>query len=229
MAPLRSAALCLIALLALGSPSWAQEPGKSDPKATGTKPDNAKPDTAKESIEWKPDKKLDWDKFKGGKPKKADHDAETFAFIQRSYECKVNGEYSFDAHAEFVPAYSTVDPEKKSPGLLAHEQIHFDIWQKHAAEFHKKLGEILKEKCKCNRSVADERAMKEAISAAWRAATQAADAENKKYDDETNHGQKDKEQQEWAEKIAKLPRPKSRPPARIARRPRPNARKSWLT
>ena len=118
MAPLRSAALCLIALLALGSPSWAQEPGKSDPKATGTKPDNAKPDTAKESIEWKPDKKLDWDKFKGGKPKKADHDAETYAFIQRSYECKVNGEYSFDAHAEFVPAYSTVDQEKKSPGLL---------------------------------------------------------------------------------------------------------------
>src|SRR5258708_4950958 len=77
MAPLRSAARCLIALLALGSPSWAREPGKSDPKATGTKPDNAKPDTAKESIEWKPDKKLDWDKFKGGKPKKADHDAET--------------------------------------------------------------------------------------------------------------------------------------------------------
>ena len=218
MAPLRSAARCLIALLALGSPSWAQEPGKSDPKATGTKPDNAKPDTAKESIEWKPDKKLDWDKFKGGKPKKADHDAETFAFIQRSYECKVNGEYSFDAHAEFVPAYSTVDPEKKSPGLLAHEQIHFDIWQKHAAEFHKKLGEILKEKCKCNRSVADERAMKEAISAAWRAATQAADAENKKYDDETNHGQKDKEQQEWAEKIAKdlgQPVPKA-PPAPAA-------------
>jgi len=215
MAPLRSAARCLIALLALGSPSWAREPGKSDPKATGTKPDNAKPDTAKESIEWKPDKKLDWDKFKGGKPKKADHDAETYAFIQRSWECKVNGEYSYDAHAEFIPEYSTVDPGKKSAALLAHEQIHFDIWQKHAAEFHKKLGEILKEKCKCNRSVADEKAMKEAISAAWRAATQAADAENKKYDDETNHGQKDKEQQEWAEKIAKdlgQPAPKA-PPA----------------
>lgn len=218
------AMLCVVATLALSPVTRAQEPPKSDPKATGAKPADAKPgdkpgsEVAKEGVDWKPDTKLGWDKFKGGTPKKKDEDgndldAETYVWIPISYKCKVNGEYSFDVHAQFIPAYSTVNPKNQTPALLAHEQLHFDIWQKHAADLKKKLADIFKEKCKCNMLAADRKALTDAIDAAYGAAVKDAEAENKKYDDETKHGTKEKEQQQWAEKIAKdLGQPAPAPP-----------------
>jgi hypothetical protein len=203
-----SAMLCIVAILAFGPAAYAQGPGS---KKAG---DNPGADAG--GVEWKPDAKLDWSKFTGGMPGKdengKDLDAETYAFIQREYSCK-NGEYSLDVHAEFVPKFSKTNPKKQSAALLAHEQIHFDIWQKYAAEFKKKLADILKEKCKCKMSAADEKALREAVSAAYSDATRVARAKNKEYDDETDHGTKETEQQQWAKKIAgDLGQPAPTPP-----------------
>jgi len=199
-APLRSAALCLIALLALGSPSWAQKTG---PKDTDAKPGDTKAAPTDPDIKWQPGSKLDWSQFKGGKPKDQNHHAETVATMWPTYKCNPDGTYTLDVQAQFSQKHSTVDPDKMGPELLAHEQLHFDIAQKHAVALKKKLEEIFKAKCKCKMSSKDIDAFNGAVKAAEKAEYAALDAEQKQYDDETDHGDKKEPQKKWATNIAK--------------------------
>jgi Bacterial protein of unknown function (DUF922) len=209
-APLRSAALCLVALLALGSPSWAQ---KTDPKGADAKPGDTKAAPTDPDIKWQPGSKLDWSQFKGGMPKKEGLHAETVATMWPTYKCNADGTYTLDVQAQFSQKHSTVDPANTGPDLLAHEQIHFDIAQKHAIALKKKLDEIFKAKCKCKMSAKDIDEFNSAVKAAETAEYTALAAEQKQYDKETDHGQKKEAQQQWANNISKdLGQPAPAPP-----------------
>ena len=202
------AALCLVVLLA--SMAWAQDAGKGG-DAKGGDANASKP------IDWKPDTKLDWKDFKGGKPKDDSLDAETAGSLSSPWTCSKDGKYSFKVKAQFEPDKSTTKgPEAQTKELLAHEQIHFDLLQKQAIALEKTLKDIFEKNCKCPMDAAKLKAMGELVDAATKAAVDAWNEEGKRYDDETNHGTKAEEQQKWAKDTAKAlgqPEPQAPPPA----------------
>lgn len=174
----------------------AQGPGGNNAKA----PEKPAPIPL---IKWKPGEKLGWDNFKGGMPRDATKHAETSSTIEALGPCKwETGEYDVQVYAVFSQLNSTTDPDKQTPKLLAHEQLHFDIEQKHAFALKEKWEEIYKARCKCNMSAEDMRALRQAREAARAEVMAAADAEQKLYDSETEDGTNAEKQTEWSERIA---------------------------
>jgi hypothetical protein len=169
---------------------------------------DAKTDKPKEeTIDWKPDSKLEWKNFKGGKPPAQYAKIVTSLAIDAA-ACKDTTAYKITVRAQMFPESSGVDPEVQSPEALGHEQLHFDIAQKHAVALNKAFDAIFSERCKRKYTDGELETLRRAIAAEYRAFY----AEQARYDDETKHGKKTKKQQEWAEKIAKdLGRPAPAP------------------
>ncbi|WP_158800633.1 hypothetical protein [Pedobacter sp. L105] len=83
---------------------------------------------------WDTNSPLTWDDFKGmEKDKKFDSETKSNTFIGEPYKYKRLGSdsnsyvFEFQVRSVMVRSKSWVDPASKTPSLLAHEQLHFDI------------------------------------------------------------------------------------------------------
>lgn len=153
-------------------------------------------------LSWDKGTPLNWHHFKGT-PDAEDkvHAAVTFAGIDLKAE-RVNllGEITFSARAVFDQQQSWSYPERQTPEILQHEQLHFDIAEVYARKLERKLNSL-------NIRQGQKAAAKELLQRYTRAqlACQA------RYDAETVHGLNRQQQQAWHELIRReLSNPSSR-------------------
>ncbi len=98
-----------------------------------------------ESIRWEADRKLSWEDFRGTPPESKRVAATTASGISYSYKTTGSpGRYRLDYEvlAYFYPQQSWYHPDLCDPGVLAHEQLHFDITELYA----RRMREILARK-----------------------------------------------------------------------------------
>jgi len=142
-------------------------------------------------IEWSPTRLLTWADFKGKADKSSPYEAVTYTTIEvRSLQLDEKQiEYIITNSFEKKSSWSK---DKKSVGLLKHEQLHFDISELVVRKMRKKL---LSKKYK---------SIKEIQNFA-RDAFGECEKERKHlnvlYDKETNHSINKDKQKEWEDKI----------------------------
>ena len=146
-------------------------------------------------VVWQANQPLSWENFKGV-PDKDDwvHGAVTYAGFDVQVEEVhfFSREVLFKVVAVFDQRQSWVKPEKKDSGLLAHEQLHFDIAELFARKLEKKLNSL-------KVSVHDKAVVKK-----WQDYfTKAQLSLQNKYDHETVHGIRKEQQLAWQQEISR--------------------------
>jgi len=137
--------------------------------------------------------KLRWADFQGEIPKNSKFDALTHSAISLNFD-GANITLNFDIQTVFSP----VDSWKKvgvDDYILKHEQVHFDI-----TEYHSRL---LRKKLKDHR-FKNFAAVEKDIMRIFNESSNAANAMQVKYDEETDHSINRKKQAKWNSKIKKL-------------------------
>ena len=97
----------------------------------------------KEAIRWEADRKLSWEDFRGTPPESKRVAATTASGISYSYKTTgVPGRYRLDyeVSAYFYPQKSWYHPDICDSGVLAHEQLHFDISELYARRMRETLA-----------------------------------------------------------------------------------------
>ncbi|HHG83368.1 MAG TPA: DUF922 domain-containing protein [Bacteroidetes bacterium] len=141
-------------------------------------------------IRWRKSRKLNWDDFQGQAVRGMGMDALTESGISFSWTCGYRG-FEFNTYAMFVPEKSWV--RQRTPALLAHEQLHFDITELHARKirkFFRQKGDV----CRLG-----QRAINAAAQAIIRASTEMQNL----YDRETRHSENEAEQSRWQQEVAR--------------------------
>jgi hypothetical protein len=142
-----------------------------------------------DEIRWQESRKLTFTDFKGNVPAVTPWAATTSSVISFSYET-LNGKLTkVVTHASFDPQKSWM--KKKSPEVLAHEQLHFDITE----VFTRKLYHDIVEK-----NSAD----KKELTNLFQQKNKECEEMQQQYDDETDHGTIEEAQAKWKEKIAAM-------------------------
>lgn len=139
-------------------------------------------------LRWEEGKPLRWHHFKG-RPEAEDkvHAAVTFAGIDlKADRINLLGEITFRAHAVFDQQQSWSFPERQTPEILQHEQLHFDIAEVYARKLERKLNALRIRK-----------GQKAAAKELQQRYTRAQLACQARYDAETVHGLNRQQQQAW--------------------------------
>lgn len=105
----------------------------------------AAPVNDKVKIQWKADRQLTWDDFRGSPASSGSYVASTNSGISFSYSIGTrNGETMLDytVRSNFYPEQSWYLPEAASTYILKHEQTHFDISELHARKLRKRLSAV---------------------------------------------------------------------------------------
>jgi hypothetical protein len=163
-------------------------------------------------IEWSADRLLTVKDFKGKVPARAGDTSLSWVAIDSSWECDA-GKASWRARAVFDPNRSFwremnrniwQEPNDRPPmawptddggrGLLAHEQLHFDLTEIWARKIRAVL-ETLPAACKTPGASHGVETAIAAIEREWL-------AEQQRYDKETGHGLDAARQKAWAAKTA---------------------------
>lgn len=147
-----------------------------------------------ETIKWKAEK-LTWEDFKASpKPAHERQVASTQSGITYAWSYAPEGDkinLTYDVFANFYPKKSWVVPKEKTPELLAHEQLHFDISEWHARKLLKAL-----------KAYEPMRNIRTDLARIYRQIELERKREQAKYDRETRHGLNKIAQKEWAEFVA---------------------------
>jgi len=164
--------------------------------ATPAKPQPAA-DTDRDLLSWNEFYKLQWHDFQGTPDEDSRGDAGAAVRIKAT-PFLVKKEIKYDVHALFDRKKSWA--RDKSPSLLAHEQLHFDIAELYARKIRKKISEL------SSQGVDDIKIYNNAIHALLLE----SNAFDERYDLETLHGALSKKQAAWdqrvGEALAKLQR-----------------------
>jgi len=158
-------------------------------KATIYKVDDAK--AYEKKIEWSADRKLTWQDFKAAPVTGTDFSAATsVGFSYQSVPGPLFSRIKFVVKNTFNCDLSWVNPRhNKNAYLLSHEQLHFDICEVHARLLRKKFAEnkltIFNVK-QC--------------SAYFNEVFAGYEAQQKLFDEESDHGINEKKQAEWRSK-----------------------------
>jgi hypothetical protein len=145
--------------------------------------------TSEEEIRWNKSQRLDWDDFKARPDRRSQMDALTESGISFSWGCDARG-FKHETYSMFIPSKSWV--KTKTPELLRHEQLHFDITELHARKIRKYFGE-LRNPCRLGQSGIN--------SAAQKLIRESTEMQNQ-YDRETMHSENEGEQRRWEQQIA---------------------------
>ncbi|MCC9135186.1 DUF922 domain-containing protein [Pontibacter silvestris] len=142
-----------------------------------------------EKLVWSPERRLNWEDFKGQPDEKNPHHALTAANMAVDASWK-NNQFIYEVKCVFLPTESW-SKNKSSYKLLAHEQLHFDLTEVHARQLRKQLKSLSINaknlKSDLNRTV--DGAFKE-----WK-------AEQELFDKLSKHGLDSTSQNEWAYSI----------------------------
>lgn len=146
------------------------------------------PTSEKESISWNEFYKLQWHDFRGVPDENSRGDAGAAVQI-KAKPFLVKKEIRYDVVALFDRNKSWA--RDRSPSLLAHEQLHFDIAELYAREIRKKVNEFNE------RGVSDLSTYNTAIQELLLESNRA----DEQYDLETLHGALSKKQEAWVKKV----------------------------
>ena len=109
------------------------------------------------------------------------------------------------SRAYLQPDKSYVKPTAKEAALLKHEQGHFDIAEIFARQLTSKSSMVMC--CKADGTMKTFAEISKELSAIEKEVLKAWDDYNKAYDMETDHSVKQKEQNDWNDKISKALEP----------------------
>lgn len=148
-----------------------------------------------DTIRWSSEYKLKWDDFKG----KADDTSPYSAQSNCMFTFRVTPQYQ-DAtlmlHLQIYPCFtkksSWVKADKKEPGLLAHEQLHFDICELYIRQLRKA---VMNAKLSLFNS---DKEIRDLFDKAW----QDYQLAQQLYDMETQHGLIPHEQLRWEKDVS---------------------------
>jgi hypothetical protein len=146
-------------------------------------------DGSEQEIRWVPNHRLSWSDFKGRPDRSSGMDALTESGISFSWSCDARG-FHQETYSMFVPTKSWV--KTKTPELLKHEQLHFDITELHARKIRKYFGEM-RNPCRMG-----QRGINTAAERFIRASTEMQHL----YDKESGHSEIEAEQRRWEQEIA---------------------------
>jgi hypothetical protein len=171
-----------------------------------------------QEISWGVDRPLTWDDFRGAVDASAPakNVALTAATLGWGYEVQtriVGADCSYRiseirSSARFHPGRSWVRPGHRTPGVLAHEQGHFDITEVHRLMFDAAVGALAGAARPCEgktaRRVAKfiEREVEQLIGEPYERVWRKHLAKQDAYDRETGHGTNADSQRRWLELIA---------------------------
>lgn len=142
----------------------------------------------RQELSWNEFYKLRWDDFQGKPDENSESDAGT-AIAIRAKPFLVNKKVKYDVVAIFNRSKSWV--RDRSPSLLAHEQLHFDIAELYARKIRKKVKELNAQGV--NDIDTYNKAIRELLTESNKA--------DEQYDLETLHGALGRKQAAWADKV----------------------------
>ena len=147
-------------------------------------------------INWEESRPLAWADFKGRADNSSPFDALTMGNIGYSFEeIKPNTEYKLILNISFEQKKSWVKSKRDTERLLAHEQLHFDIFELHLRMLVKKIED---EKVLTGLKFSDK------LSKVYNKTYGELVKFQEKYDKETNHSKNEEKQKEWQEKVQKM-------------------------
>jgi hypothetical protein len=149
------------------------------------------PDT--DFIPWEADSKLKWSDFHGKAQMSSSHDALSHCGLSMDMSMQ-GGEISFIVKAVFDRKQSWVKNAESSSELLAHEQLHFDIYEQYARELRKRLSESTFNEDAYDVSRKTNKVYKEVNKELLLA--------QQNYDKETDHSLVKTKQMEWESRVA---------------------------
>jgi hypothetical protein len=130
-------------------------------------------------FEWDSIRKLTWEDFKGRSTNSEEGD------VAATTSCRFGLQANNTITNEFICYQSSVKPDQKTPSLLAHEQLHFDLCEVYTRRLRKQLPELKPEE----------------IQDAFIRMHKLYKEQQDLYDTETNHGLEPQAQARWAHTI----------------------------
>jgi hypothetical protein len=146
-------------------------------------------------ILWSKDRSLTWADFKGGVVQTSkDQKATTCSQITMTPDNinKIRDSVKYIISAQMVKNKSWKIKASTTDYLLKHEQLHFDITELYIRILRKAISETLFKK----------KTFSDQIENLYKKCIKSWEAEQKKYDKETNHSINELKQEEWNKKIA---------------------------
>jgi len=151
---------------------------------------------ADHAFAWSAGRPLAWRDFQGSPPSEGSEGAKISYTLYSGWKCK-GAAFEFRMIAGFRPRRSWVKAVVLNDSLqrrtvLGHEQTHFDLAEVHARRMQRAFGDLARP---CARTDAE-------LSALAQRLTQEEKAEQRRYDEETNHGLLADQQAAWSRDVA---------------------------
>jgi len=151
---------------------------------------------ADQAFAWSAARRLTWSDFQGVPPAEGAEGARTAYTLYYAWRCR-GATFEFLAIAGFRPRQSwvkrlVVNDPAQSRSVLAHEQTHFDLTEVHARGMRRHFAALAKP---CRKTDGE-------LTAVARRLVAEEKAEQRRYDDETNHGVLAERQAAWSRGVA---------------------------
>jgi len=172
-----------------GSPSAAASSALDDVLQRDLAADHAFP--------WSAGRRLAWRDFQGPPPSEGAEGAKISYTLYSGWKCR-GDVFEFRVIAGFRPRQSWVkaivlNDTTQRRTVLGHEQTHFDLAEVHARRMQRAFGDLARP---CAKTDAE-------LSALARRLAEEEKAEQRRYDDETNHGLLADHQAAWSRGVAR--------------------------
>jgi len=156
---------------------------------------------ADQAFPWSARKRLAWSDFQAPPPAEGSEGARSAYTLYYAWQCRGQA-FAFRVIAGFRPRQSWVKPAvlndaAQSRSVLGHEQTHFDLVEVHARGMRRHFAELVGA---CRRADGE-------LTAIARRLVQEEKAEQRRYDDETDHGLLADKQAAWTGDVARRLRP----------------------
>jgi uncharacterized protein DUF922 len=157
--------------------------------------------TADVAFPWSAARRLTWSDFQGPPPAEGGEGARTAYTLYYAWRCR-GAAFEFRAIAAFRPRQSWVKAAVRNDALqsgsvLGHEQTHFDLAEVHARGMQRHFARLVGPCRKTDRE----------LTALTRRLLQEEKAEQRRYDQETNHGLLADPQAAWTADVSRRLRP----------------------
>jgi hypothetical protein len=142
-------------------------------------------------------RRLTWDDFQGDPPPDGSEGAVTAYTIYSAWKCR-GDDFEFRVVAGFRPRQSWVKAVVRRDSVqrrtvLVHEQTHFDLAEVHARIMRRAFRDLPRP---CTKTDGD-------LSEVAQRLAQAEKAEQRRYDNETDHGLRASQQAAWSAAVAR--------------------------
>ncbi|MBL0258294.1 MAG: hypothetical protein IPQ03_12545 [Bacteroidetes bacterium] len=151
-------------------------------------------DFKKDTLHWTPSYSLKWTDFQGPVDQKSPFSAQSHCLFDYKAVPTFQNQVmvlNVSLFACFAKKGSWVQKDKKEIGLLAHEQLHFDICELFIRKLKKKISETPLGLLECDQQ------LKTLFEEAWKSYQDA----QFRYDEETEHGVVPEYQKSWTEQV----------------------------